>query len=132
MEHYFQILKSSIMPINFTQINSVFCNEKIFLKLRFHQSFTIDKTYIKIRNNEKDFLFGMKCRSGKTYIIGGLLSKYYTENNKLNALIITPAPTETISQFTDDLFHKFRDFKDINIIEITSGNQLSTISFCHI
>ena len=28
-----------------------------------------------------------------------------------NALIITPAPTETIPQFTDDLFDKFIDFK---------------------
>ena len=128
LEYYFQILKSSIINLNFNQINSVFCNEKTSLQLRFHQTLTVEKTFLKIRNNEKEFLFGMKCRSGKTYIIGGLLSKYYTENNKLNALIITPAPTETISQFTDDLFHKFRDFKDINIIEIKSGEQLLNIT----
>ena len=34
----------------------------------------------------------------------------------MNGLIITPAPSETLSQFTDDFFHKFRDFNDMNII----------------
>jgi len=128
LEYYFQILKSSIRNLNFTQINSVFCNEKISLQLKFHQTLTVEKTFLKIRNNDKEFLLGMKCRSGKTYITGGLFSKYYKENNKINSLIITPAPTETLSQFTDDLFHKFRDFKDINIIEIKSGDQLLNIT----
>ena len=34
LEYYFQILKSSIKNLNFTQINSVFCNEKISLQLK--------------------------------------------------------------------------------------------------
>jgi hypothetical protein len=42
-------------------------------------------------------------------------------------LIITPAPTETLSQFTDDLFHKFRDFNGINIVEIKKGTDFETM-----
>ena len=90
----------------------------------------------KIDEGEKDLLLGAKARSGKTYCVGGLFVKYYKKYNKLNALIITPAPTETLSQFTDDLFHKFRDFIGINIIEIKLGlkkekkNEKKDKAFC--
>ena len=75
----------------------------------------------KINEGEKELLLGAKARSGKTYCVGGLLLKYYKKYKKLNALIITPAPTETLTQFTDDLFHKFQDFIGINIVEIKKG-----------
>ena len=45
----------------------------------------------------------------------------------LNVLVITRAPTETSPQFTDDLFHKFRDFIGINIIEIKKGSDFSSM-----
>jgi hypothetical protein len=53
-------------------------------------------------------------------------------NKTLNALIITPAPTETVPQFTDDLFNKFKEFEpfkvhcingsNINNIELSNNN----------
>jgi hypothetical protein len=46
----------------------------------------------------------------------------------LNALIITPAPSETIPQFTDDLFCKFGDFIGINIVEIKTGKDFETMT----
>jgi hypothetical protein len=42
----------------------------------------------------------------------------------LNSLIITPAPKETITQFTNDLFYKFRDFNNINIVEIKKSSDI--------
>jgi hypothetical protein len=46
----------------------------------------------------------------------------------MNALIITPAPSETIPQFTDDLFCKFGDFIGINIVEIKTGKDFETMT----
>ena len=55
-------------------------------------------------------------------VIDKILQKY----NKLNAIIITPCPTETIPQFTDDLFNKFSDFISFNIIEIKRSDDIPT------
>lgn len=90
-------------------------SQKPILELRFHQDLITHQLMTGIGVGSKDFLIGAKARSGKTYCIGGLFMKYYQKYQSLNALIITPAPTETISQFTDDLFYKFSDFIDFNV-----------------
>jgi hypothetical protein len=74
----------------------------------------------------KELLLGAKARSGKTYCVG--LFKYNKKFGYLNALIITPAPSETIPQFTDDLFCKFGDFIGINIVEIKTGKDFETMT----
>jgi len=122
LELCFQNLKQSIQDISIDEVNDKFYNTKVSLDLRFHQDLITHQLLEKIDEGEKDLLLGAKARSGKTYCVGGLFVKYYKKYNKLNALIITPAPTETLSQFTDDLFHKFRDFIGINIIEIKKGS----------
>ena len=122
LELCFQNLKQSIQDISIDEVNDKFYNTKVSLDLRFHQDLITHQLLEKIDEGEKDLLLGAKARSGKTYCVGGLFIKYYKKYSKLNALIITPAPTETLSQFTDDLFHKFRDFIGINIIEIKKGS----------
>lgn len=122
LELCFQNLKQSIQDISIDEVNDKFYNTKSSLYLRFHQDLITHKLLEKINEGEKDLLLGAKARSGKTYCVGGLFVKYYKKYNKLNALIITPAPTETLSQFTDDLFYEFRDFIGINIIEIKKGS----------
>jgi hypothetical protein len=121
LEIGFQNLKHAIQDISIDEVNSIFCNTKIPLELRFHQELITSKQMEKIDEGEKDLLLGAKARSGKTYCVGGLFIKYHKKYVSLNALIITPAPTETLSQFTDDLFRKFRDFIGINIVEIKKG-----------
>jgi len=121
LELRFQNLKHTIRDVSIDAINSIFCNPKIPLELRFHQDLITFKQMGKIDEGEKELLLGAKARSGKTYCVGGLFVKYHTKYVSLNALIITPAPTETLSQFTDDLFRKFRDFVGINIVEIKKG-----------
>lgn len=123
----FKELKLSIQDIPFDKVNSKFCNEKIPLQMRFHQDLIIHKQMKSIHEEELEFLIAAKPRSGKTYIVGGLCIKYFNKYASLNALIITPAPTETLSQFTDDLFHKFRDFNGINIVEIKKGTDFKTM-----
>jgi len=127
LEIYFQNLKNSIQNITMDEINSIFCNSKIPLEQRFHQDLITYKQMEKIDEGEKELLLGAKARSGKTYCVGGLFIKYNKKYNMLNGLIITPAPTETLTQFTDGLFHKFRDFNGINIIEITIGRDFDVM-----
>lgn len=127
LEIGFQNLKHAIQDISVDDVNSIFCNTKIPLELRFHQDMITSKQMEKIDEGEKDLLLGAKARSGKTYCVGGLFVKYHKKYVSLNALIITPAPTETLSQFTDDLFHKFRDFIGINIVEIKKGSDFDGI-----
>jgi len=127
LELYYQKLKILIQNISIDKINNNFYMTKLLLELRFHQDLITYKLLEKIDEGEKNLLLGAKARSGKTYCVGGLFVKYYTKYNKLNSLIITPAPSETLSQFTVDLFNKFRDFNNINIIEIKKGSELNNI-----
>jgi len=127
LEICFKKFKNAIQDVSIDKINSMFCNTKIPLNLRFHQDLISSKQMKRIIQGEKNLLLGAKARSGKTYCVGGLFIKYYKKYTSLNALIITPAPTETLSQFTEDLFHKFKDFIGINIIEIKKGSDLDFI-----
>jgi hypothetical protein len=127
LEICFQNLKRSIQDITINEVNSKFCNEKVPFQERFHQDLITYKKMKKIYEGEKEFLLAAKARSGKTYCVGGLFIKYHKKFGGLNGLIVTPAPTETLSQFTDDLFHKFIDFNGINIVEIKKGTDFETM-----
>lgn len=124
--NYVRKFKAIIVNVSNKQINTMFSNQ-LQLQLRFHQELISNQMMQRILANDKKMLLGAKARSGKTYCIGGLFKKFYKNFNKLNALIITPAPNETISQFTNDLFHKYSDFTDINILEIRHGSDFNQI-----
>lgn len=128
LEICFQNLKDAIQDVNITDVDSLFCNTKSSLELRFHQDLITYKLMEKIDEGCKQLLLGAKARSGKTYCVGGLIIKYYKKYKSINALIITPAPNETLSQFTEDLFHKFRDFDRLNIIEIKQGSDFESMT----
>jgi len=127
LEVSFQNMKQAIQDVALDEINTKFCNTKNPLVLRFHQDMITYQQMQQIEQGEKELLLGAKARSGKTYCVGGLFNKYYKKYHTLNALILTPAPTETLSQFTDDLFHKFQDFMGIHIVEIKKGSDLEHI-----
>ena len=116
--------KSLNVKINYDEL---FLGEKENLNLRFHQDLITSKTSSLVEEGHKCFLWGCKCRSGKTYMTGGIIIKQYEIKQKLNVLIITPAPTETSPQFTDDLFNKFRDFSLFKIHNIEGSKELSSI-----
>jgi|SaaInlStandDraft_7_1057024.scaffolds.fasta_scaffold01216_5 hypothetical protein len=99
---------------------------------RFHQEFFVKKTIDKIKDNKDNknkFLWGWKCRAGKTYGIGHLIDKYYNEFNSINAIIITPVPSETLSQFSNEMFKKFTNFRPLDIHEINKGTDLDKIRY---
>lgn len=135
LNKYFLQLKSDLYthtvgkdPQCTIDYDALFMSRKPELQLRFHQELITQKTVDLItKQKQSSILWGCKCRSGKTYMIGGLISKLFAVKRMLNVLIITPAPTETIPQFTDDLFDKFADFTSFKIHNIKGGESLKNI-----
>lgn len=109
-------------------INNVDINKKILIP-KFHQKLFVNKILKQKNIGNKMFLLGCKPRSGKTYIVGSLISDDKNNyNNKFNILIITPAPNETSNQFME-LFEDFIDFNDFNVINLKSGSEIDILNF---
>ena len=102
-------------------------SDKQPLILKLHQEMTIIKTLEFFKNSVKDVLWGHIQRSGKSYIIGGLiiedskndLHKYH------NYLIITTSPNETIEQYLEVL--NCLQLEDFNIINLNGLNKTPVI-----
>jgi len=127
LNKYFLAFKQDIIKNKDNDWNEIYLSPKENLVLRFHQELITHKTSTLIEEGNKSFLWGCKCRSGKTYMIGGVVSKQLNIMKKLNVLIITPAPTETLPQFTDDLFNKFKDFDKFKIHHIEGSKKLNSL-----
>lgn len=129
LNKYFSAFKQDIIKNANKDWNEIYLTTKEKLKLRFHQELFTQKTSNLIEEGNKTFLWGCKCRSGKTYMVGGIINKQIDIKNKLNVLIITPAPTETSPQFIDDLFNKFKDFDKFKVHNIENSNNLKSIEY---
>jgi len=127
LNKYFIDFKQDIIKNKTGNWQSIYLSTKERLKLRFHQELITGKTCELIEEGNKSFLWGCKCRSGKTYMIGGIIIKQFNIKKKLNVLIITPAPTETAPQFTNDLFNKFIDFDNFKIHNIEGSKGLENL-----
>jgi hypothetical protein len=130
LDKYFQLFKKELIQMNNTRnldFTELFLRNKESLNLRFHQKLITIRTNKLIDKGNKSILWGCKCRSGKTYMVGGLIGEQYNKKGKLNVMVITPAPTETIPQFTDDLFYKFKDFNNFTIHNIKNSKSLNSI-----
>ena len=92
-------------------------NIKLSLILKDYQINIINK--IQEGNN----LIGACPRSGKSYMIGGFIIKEQLNN----ILIITPIIKETRHQWKDDIFNKYNNFDDYNIISPLTGEELLNI-----
>jgi site-specific DNA-methyltransferase (adenine-specific) len=127
LNKYFLLFKQDIIINKNKDWNELYFTKKENLNLRFHQELITQKTCDLIEENNKTFLWGCKCRSGKTFMVGGVIIKQFNIKKKLNVLILTPAPTETSPQFTDDLFNKFKDFNNFKIHHIEGSKMLNTV-----
>lgn len=127
LNKYFLLFKQDIIKHANEEWQTVYLNNKENLILRFHQELITHKTSRLIEEGNKSFLWGCKCRSGKTYMIGGIIIKQFNVKKKLNVLIITPAPTETAPQFTNDLLNKYKDFDKFKIHHIEDSKCIDSI-----
>jgi hypothetical protein len=128
LEKYFYKFINDIKKYTLQQYNEIYGFGKTNLSLRFHQDLLVTKTSQLIEEGNKQFLWGCKCRSGKTYMVGGLILDQSMLYDNMNVLIITPAPTETAPQFTEDLFLKYKEFNDFNIIHLDSSKKINELS----
>jgi hypothetical protein len=87
---------------------------------RFHQKLFIEKINALMNEGNNEILIGAIPRSGKTYIMAGMILRHVKEhiNQGLktfnNYVIITPAPNETLSQYIE-AFSDHIDFDKYNI-----------------
>jgi len=127
LQIYYNDFIESIKKYEFNEFNDIYGKKKDNLKFFFHQELIIKKTAEKIEEGEKQFLWGCKCRSGKTYMTGGIILNQQQLKKIINVLIITPAPTETAPQFTEDLFNSFSDFSFFDVHHIKDSNYLKNL-----
>ena len=87
--------------------------------LRFHQQYVVEYTNDRIdenlasSNNPGKFIWGAVARSGKSYMIGGLVAK----RKPRFVILVLGAVNETRSQFVGDLFKKYADLTEYEVLE---------------
>jgi hypothetical protein len=107
-------------------------NKKKFIP-RFHQELFIEKISDLIEKKQKKILVGAIPRSGKTFIMAGIIlddvikDKVNGINNFNNYVIITPAPNETLSQYYNT-FNDYYDFSNNNIVAINVKDENRPLS----
>jgi hypothetical protein len=135
LEIYFKDLKTILEYFNYFKTKEdldkfkkeYLKNFKKVFKPKFHQCLYINqisKIIKKKDKSNKNILIGAVPRTGKTFILGGII-KNFIENFKkpfYNFLILTPAPTETIPQYKE-LFERYLDFNNLSIIDKENFNK---------
>ena len=102
-------------------------NKKVLLP-KFHQKLFEIKFFKQKLLNQKKYLLGLKPRAGKTFIVGFIISNDKNNYENFNILVITPAPNETSDQFLE-MFDKYIDFANFNIIHLTTGSMINNLQF---
>lgn len=114
----YDLLKSNTIT-SFLQNLDIKGNKKTVNKpsfqMRFHQRYIVKCSQELIENGISKFIWGAVPRSGKSYMIGGLISERFNKGNKNNIVVILGALTETLQQFKD-MFKTFNEFDNYNII----------------
>jgi hypothetical protein len=99
--------------------------DKPSLNLRFHQDIFCETTN-KYLNNEdekeryKKFIWGAVPRSGKSYMIAGMINKRILQGSNNDILIILGAKSETEEQFYD-IFKDLDNFDNYGIIKVSQN-----------
>lgn len=118
LDGYFRKLIDFLKRYSKNEWGSIFNTEKPIMHLLPHQEMIVNKVNSLVKNNEKQILLACKARSGKSYMVGGIIR----DNKGKNFMIITPAPTETVTQFDEDLLNRYADFKSYNIVNVKDSN----------
>lgn len=85
------------------------------LQLRFHQEYIVNCSQQYFHRGINKLIWGAVPRSGKSYIIGGLIDARYKAGIRNNVVIILGALTETLHQFKE-MFMKHSNFEKYTVI----------------
>ena len=95
------------------------------IRPRFHQELFINFTNNRINKGNNKFIWGAVPRSGKSFMIGGLIAK----RQPRCVLLILGAVSETHDQFRKDVFEKYNgSFGEYNIIDVKDKKDVSKFS----
>jgi superfamily II DNA or RNA helicase len=100
-----------------TVLTKRFGNITKVMKMKFHQDACLAKTAC--MNKSLPILWGLKCRSGKSFIMAALIYR----NNFQNSLIVTPIPNESISALVE-MFENHVEFDDYVVIHYKRGSKI--------
>lgn len=106
-------------------------SNKSFLQLRFHQELIVNSSYLYLHNEtqteqRKKFIWGCVPRSGKSYMVAGMVYKrLLQDNNENDILLILGAKSETEGQFID-MFKNYSNFNDYGIVTTKSDMEKET------
>ena len=90
------------------------------LQLYMHQEFCVQRT-LQIKNEGyNECLWGHIPRSGKTYIMAGLIQRDSLDKTAYNVLLITTAPSETIEQYVTVMENLESD--NFNLVNLNGCN----------
>lgn len=108
-------------------LNHHFLSDKKPLLLKYHQDISVRKTLKLFDEGVSNVLWGHLPRSGKSYIIAGLIDKFTYDTPLIprNYLLITTAPNETISQYVS-MFESLLQFADYKIVDFRSEPSIKT------
>jgi hypothetical protein len=126
LEKAFDAMKKYLDNGSYIFDNFIFKKKTLIHK--FHQKLFEIKFFKQRALNNNKFLFGLKPRSGKTFLVGFIISNDKKNYEDFNILIITPAPNETSSQFLN-MFNEYSEFNEFNIIHLNSGNMIKDLKF---
>lgn len=112
LQLWFEIFKKNFKNIDINDLFNI-RNIKKSLNLYFHQKLSINK-FTRLYNKETNILLGCIPRSGKSYIMAGIIDYYQNTGDIQNYLILTTCPNETIQQYLD-IFENFIEFDKFNI-----------------
>ena len=87
------------------------------MKMMFHQNACLAKTAS--MDKTLPILWGLKCRSGKSYIMAG----HILINNFQNSLIVTPIPNESIGALVE-MFENHVEFDNYVVIHYKRGSKI--------
>lgn len=94
----------------------------IIRQLRFHQHYMVNYTCHMIdKHNISKFIWGAVPRSGKSFMVGGLIARKKPQF----VFLILGAITETKDQFKNDVFKTYSEFGRYEIIDIQDDKKWS-------
>jgi hypothetical protein len=126
---YIHSKKNSAEKLTAEMLNSILKLEsppKPILRLRLHQYLATYKMcdaikrFATTKGNNK-FLVGIVPRGGKTFIAGGIIDTL----NPKRVVVLLGAKSETLSQFKNDLFEEFQNFKEYECIDVVNTTDMA-------
>ena len=115
LRHWLNIFKLKYTNTNITDIKLF---DKVMIRYHLHQSI-ISNQLVSDYNEYKQKVFGLfcVCRSGKSFIMAGIIDLFSKQKDKLSVLIITSRPSETMNEFLK-MFKDYEEFDDFDIQRI--------------